>query len=222
MFDYYISLGSNCEPGIQFRRIGYEESSLLRFAYTPPKSLLNLLEKDFEKLFLFENLVPHAHGMVRDEEYNIAFHSKMISKNKNNEICFVSDVDSIYFDENEKVKYLVSKWRSLFSSVDSQTAYFIRDNFGLGKGYSLKILDFLREKHVANNFKLIHVQEDQCNDNDWGIEGICNEYITKFAPFNDVYSADESAWDIIFNKHPLKKEIKLQSSGLKLGDVSLS
>jgi Putative papain-like cysteine peptidase (DUF1796) len=134
MYDSYISLGDNCEIGLQFRRIGYEHSSFFRFTASPFKSTYQIIENDFQNIFLKENLVPRVCRdretvMVRDTKYDIGIHAAMpyVKTEKGKNLFIQNEAFNAAYDrEYSKVRYLIEKWNSLVKS-DQNVLYLIND-----------------------------------------------------------------------------------------------
>lgn len=198
MFDKYISLGDNCEAGLNFSRIGYEYSSLLRFAMTPSKSLMDLFDNDFANIF--ETITPVSNNMCQCQKYKISFHTKMhsemvdgIRKYKNN-----IDIESLHKTDLEKIAYLREKFLSDMKSKD-RILYFLKSKQNLTKDYVSNIYN----KIVAygGNPTLLVLSENIIDPVE--NESIHYEHIPKFAPYTNAYDYDKTAWDEIFAKYPL-------------------
>ncbi|MEB3356529.1 MAG: DUF1796 family putative cysteine peptidase [Synechococcales bacterium] len=210
-FDTYISLGNNCEAGLQFRRIGYEESSFFRFTFAPFESVIELIKNGFEGVFQKENLVPSADKMVTDSRYSISFHSQLISEMQvNGKRVFVEslDFDSIYRKEYEKIQYFIEKWNKVVSS-DKTVLYFIKGERNTGRERAQLLLDTMASKYPGHQFSIIYLQLADFREEDWKIPNLFNRYFPKFAPISSAFDADIKAWDNLFEEFPLCKEENL-------------
>ncbi|CAM6613038.1 TPA: hypothetical protein H3L48_004397 [Escherichia coli] len=198
MFDKYISLGDNCEAGLNFSRIGYEYSSLLRFAMTPSKSLIDLFNNNFENIF--EEILPVSNNMCQCQKYKISFHTKMhsemvdgVRKYKNN-----IDIQSLHNIDLEKIAYLREKFLSDMKSQD-HILYFLKSKQNLPKEYVLEIYNKIAA--YGGNPTLLVLSENIIDPVE--SESIYYEQISKFAPYTNAYDYDKTAWDEIFSKYPL-------------------
>jgi hypothetical protein len=213
LYDAYISLGDNCEAGLQLRRIGYEESSLFRFArYFSFQTLLNLIDKDFAELFLQENLVPMSDDMVKDKKYNIGFHSKLCScLNEFGDRAFEENDDftKIYQHEYSKIKYLIYKWNSLVNS-SKKVLYILKSSYFKIKHHDLiELSRLLSSKYPRHNFEILALELEQYQEQqkDWQIDRVTQRFVSQFAPYEKAKFADSQLWDSVFADFPLKQAV---------------
>ncbi len=223
-FDRYISLGDNCEAGLQFWRIGYDESSIFRFTTIDSDNLLKLIENDFADIFCKEALSPaYVDHMVRDTKTGIAFHSKLYSSiDKNTGKRFFRndyDFDKVYAEEKTKIEYLVKKWRDLVSSKE-RVLYFIKKNQLSNRADAEKILNTFLKHYPEHDFLILYIQPQSLSETDWGYERLHNVYVEYLAPYDNAETgADVNGWDKLFAKYPLKKPFAKKrpwSAGKKL------
>jgi len=210
-FDAYISLGDNCEPGLQFRRIGYEESSLFRFTVVDSEPLIKLLRNDFKDLFLKENIEPASvDHMVIDRLTGVAFHSKLYSTidKISNQRVFRNDYDfnKVYREEKKKVDYLVEKWRHLVAS-DKRVLYFRKRNCNSGREDAETILATFNDCYPGHDFLILYIQSRDRSEPDWGHSRLRNLYLDYLAPYDKVETgADNRGWNMIFRDYPLSHQ----------------
>ncbi|MCG7388271.1 hypothetical protein [Pantoea sp. ACRSB] len=118
----FENLGDNCEFAFFLRSSGVEEGSLFRWTLVKNYwSLLNLLQSDFQGLFDFDNLKLSWQDMVLDTKYDLCFHTKMYSENVDGEWIWKQnkeELHEIYLEEMNKIKYLVSKFKSSLKNKD--------------------------------------------------------------------------------------------------------
>jgi len=209
-FDAYISLGDNCEPGLQFRRIGYEESSIFRFTVIETQALKSLLENDFNNLFLKENLEPASvDHMVIDRLTGVAFHSRLFSRLDPGSGRRVFrddyDFDRVYQQERKKIDYLVDKWRRLVAS-DQKVLYFRKRNYNSGREDAETILETFERCYPRHDFLILYLQPRELAEPDWGFKRLRNlYYLEHLAPYDDAETgADQRGWDRIFRDYPLR------------------
>ncbi len=209
-FDAYISLGDNCEPGLQFRRIGYEESSIFRFTVVDSDALVNLLRNDFKNLFLKENLEPASvDHMVTDRLTGVSFHARLYSRIDPDSGLRVFrndyDFDKVYQEEKKKVDHLVAKWRQLVASK-KKVLYFRKRNPNPGREDAEAILETFTECYPGHDFLILYLQPRDRFEPDWGHARLHNLYLDHLAPYHDVeVGADREGWDRIFRSYPLRQ-----------------
>jgi len=206
MYNTYVSLGSNCEAGFQFKRIGYDESSFFRWTLSPYSSTYNLIKNDFQNLYLKENLVPVWNNMVEDHQYRISFHSHLLSKqnDQTGKRYFLTDYDfdKIYQEEYQKIQYFVNKWNSLVNS-DKNVLYIIKEERHGSKSNAEKLLNLFKQKYPNHKFAIAYIQGQDKYEPDWGLDQLKNIYFPRFAPISQADDADTAAWDDLFNRFPL-------------------
>lgn len=205
MFDEYISIGDNCEAGLNFRRIGNEHSSLFRFARCNLEQVIDLLEN--EALGLFDTVKPVSKDMIMCERYGISWHTNIKSKKTDEKWTFIDDMEIINKQlplEREKLIYLYEKL--IFDIKNKDIAIFFKSNFG----FSIeKIIDL--EKIISsiskNNNHLIIIGTT-CETKIFGHGFPRNTVIEKFSyfpPYSDAHGYSQECWDRVFRKYPLNK-----------------
>lgn len=210
MYDTYISLGSNCEAGFQLRRIGCEESSFFRWTLSPYRSTFNLIQNDFQDLFLKENLVPVWDNMVQDTKYKISFHSKLLSKQdeitKQRNFLKTYNFEQTYQLEYQKIQHFVRKWFALVNS-DKSVLYIIKQEQHGSKYNGKKLLDLFEEKYPHHKFAIAYIQHQEKQDKAWEYEKLHNIYFPRFAPISHADRGDIQAWDRLFARFPLNRKL---------------
>jgi Putative papain-like cysteine peptidase (DUF1796) len=210
MYDSYISLGDNCEVGLQLRRIGYEHSSFFRFTASPFKSTYQIIENDFQNIFLKESLVPRVCRdretvMVRDTKYDIGIHAAMpyVKTEKGRNLFIQNEAFNAAYDrEYSKVRYLIEKWNSLVKS-DQNVLYLIKAQDNTSRENAEKLLDLLNRKYPNHHFSIVYLQLEKYREPDWGIPRLYNRYLPRFAPFSHAKGGDAPSWDKLFLEFPL-------------------
>jgi hypothetical protein len=227
MYDYYISLGDNCEIGLQLRRVGYEQSSFFRFTASHFNSTYQIIENDFQDIFLKENLVPRVcrNGetvMVRDTKYNIGIHARMpyIDREDGKTIFVENDAFNAAYDrEYSKIRYLIEKWNSLVNS-DRKVLYLIKSQNNTSRANAEKLLELFSRKYPDLDFNLVYLQLEKDREPDWGIPRLHNRYLPRFAPFSSAKNGDAESWDRLFLEFPLLDENREKS--FKIREISKS
>lgn len=207
-YDAYVSLGHNCEAGLQFRRIGYEESSFFRFTSNSFESVLAVIRDDFAGVFQRDNLQPHTDDMVRNTLYEIVFHSDLRSaadpQSGRRHFLPAYDFDEVYGrKEAPKVRHLVAKWRALTRS-QQDVLYVLKLDGADRRARALQLRAVFREKYPAHRSTILCLQTADPAEPNWGIPGLVNRHLPRFAPFDNAHDADTAAWDRLFQEFPLK------------------
>jgi tetratricopeptide (TPR) repeat protein len=208
-YDAYISLGSNCEAGLQFRRFGYEESSFFRFTLSSFAATFAALESDFAGMFKRDNIRPHTDGMVHDIGSGITFHSDLKSainpQSGRREFLTEYDFDEVYgMNERPKIRHLIAKWRALTQSQQN-VLYFLKLDDENPRERALCMADLFRRKYPGHQWTMLCFQSVDPTQADWNIPGVINRYVSRFAPIGNAYDADLQAWDRIFAEFALKQ-----------------
>ena len=214
-FDAYISLGDNCEAGIQFVRIGYKESSLFRFTSSKLNTTLKIIKNDFSDIFNRKYIVPRpgCPKMVFNNKYKIAFHSKLtsiIDSQGNQDFDSAYDFERVFQDETNKINYLISKWYKLMES-DSKVLFFLKndscENY-IDEATANRLCKLLLNKYKNHNFKILCLQLDKFAEPQWKNRYLINRYFPYFAPRTSAMhgNSPESSWDRIFAEFPLRAQ----------------
>jgi len=210
IYKHFISLGYNCETGLALRRFGYDESSIFRFTYVKFDSMLQCLQQHFKDFFLFDNIVAHADNMVRDTRYDVIFHSKMISKEKNGIRKFLPNHQillDIYKQEYQKIQYLIDKWNTIIAH-DEPVLYIVKPDRQLLQQDILQLYDTLKS-YGSSNFEILILCKEEWSC-EFYIDGVYYHVFSYFAPIHDTHAVDEKNWKKIYARYiapSLTKEI---------------
>lgn len=202
--DHYISLGRNCEPAFQFRRVLQEDhSGFFSWNVTEFNALLSLLEADFADIMQSDNLIYEGNGdLVRDKSHEYHFH------------WVDADLSEIHGEtealksHQSKAEYLIKKFKTILSSSESKVLFYtteesdVRDRAG-------KVVSLLRDKFLAQNFKLVVLQPAARREDDWGDPFIANRYLDRFAPWADATDGHVRSWDAVFREFPHRDSMHL-------------
>lgn len=209
-YDAYVSLGFNCEPGLQFQRHGYHEGSFFRFTFSSLESTLALLRADFADVFLKENIVPHTDTLVRDVKYGVVFHSDLHSEVEatTGRREFKRDYN---FDQVHRlyttltIQPLVQKWRALTASRQ-RVLYVLKLESGQGRDAAEAAHRTIQALYPAHRFCILCVQPETRREPDWNAPGLANRYLSRFAPIANAHDADHAGWDRLFAEFPLRRD----------------
>lgn len=204
MYDYYVSLGENCEAAFNFRRIlGKDISSYFNWLVTSLDSLIKIVSDDFDGDFEKGNLY-YKHdqtSMVTDRKYNISHHNTF----KDGQLSGV-EFEALYTNQVEKLSLLKRRFRALANS-DQSVLYFIKVSAMTGiKDVQKKCAhfrDLMTKTYPDHKFDIVVLQDKDRIEPQWDEPNIFNRYVDRFAPFNNVPDFHKESWDRIFNEFPL-------------------
>lgn len=207
--DRFENLGDNCEFAFYLRFSGVDEGSLFRWTLVKNYwSLLNLIQSDFQGLFELGNLRPSWHDMVLDTKYDMCFHTKMYSENKNGKWLWNQDneeLNDIFLEEKNKISYLVSKFKS--SLNNKNRIFVIKNNANDLDDFTIHLS---KEISKHGDAKILYVKSDGMNyaNNKEKIERVANNlyltYIDKFAEYNKADNLSKNGWDNVIRNALLK------------------
>ncbi|MDC7676500.1 DUF1796 family putative cysteine peptidase [Asticcacaulis machinosus] len=206
-FDFYASLGENCEGAFQIRRVlGQDDSCFFSWNITPPAALIALLDGDFQDIMQPEAMVRHSTDLIRDSKYNYMFHSDFPS---DEDIRF-GEYPDIVANHQQKAQYLIAKLRGNAADETKKTAYFYKTQEPADKEKAVEMLESLKTLHNNNeNFVLVFLQPEEKAESDWNIAQLKNRYLKRIASYADATDGHVSSWDRIFSEFPHIKPLRL-------------
>lgn len=201
MYDSYVSLGSNCEPAFQFRRLwGRDVSGYFNWMVTPLPALVEVVAADFQGLFARENLEPvHEHTMVRDTRFGVTFHSPFHRR-------LGSTFEGPEFDQLHegflgKLAYLAAKFRANAQS-NASTLYILKTDLPDARAHAGRLRDILLARYPDHRFDLLVLQSADRSEAQWDEPRMFNRYLRRFAPVDDARDGHLESWDRIFAEFP--------------------
>jgi hypothetical protein len=205
-FDNYTSLGRDCEVGFQLKRVrGAPESGFFNWNITDAPALLALLEHDFAGILEAENLSLHGGGsLVHDASHDFMVHHEFDTKLFKDAPDFTRKLKVL----RQKFAHFEKKFRET-AAAPGKTAYFYKCTHPEARELALAVQALLARYHGANPFSIIIIQTQDRFEPDWGLPGIHNRYVERFAPYNDTPDGHVPSWDAIFREFPHKQPLKL-------------
>lgn len=222
MFDRLISLGLDCEPIVQLRRLtGRAEPQVLDWHKLYQPGLLRLLRTDFEGYFERANLVlADDRSYVLDTSNGLEFHH-MFTVDLDGKIA-PQRLDREYPRVASRQTYLLRCWRERVAS--SQSVLYVRrdpyDLFTLADLVDLR--DALRESYPGHRFALLWVRDPQARgagqlgeDIHLIDDGIYVAEMPVVQPRSEHWQGDDAAWDRLYLRMrqlapPERLELNLQ------------
>jgi hypothetical protein len=108
----------------------------------------------------------------------------------------------------QKFKFFSDSFRRDVQSPET-TAYFFKCDVPDAKDIALTVKSELIRYYRKNAFSLIVLQTIDNAEADWGISGIHNRYVKRFAPYDDTLDAHVPSWDNIFREFSHRQALKL-------------
>ncbi len=204
MYDNYVSLGSNCEPAFQLRRLlGRDAAFFFNWLVTPLDTLVAVIASDFAGVYAKENLQPTADaGMVLDVGSGLKFHSafrKELGRNLSG-----PRFDELYAESAAKYAMLAERFRTLARST-SRVAYLVKTADAEARAKTVMLRDVLSDRYPDHDFTLVVLQTSDREEADWGEARIRNRYLARFADFSRAHDGHVPSWDRIFAEFPLRQ-----------------
>jgi hypothetical protein len=197
----FESIGDNCEFGLAQKMQGFDEGALFKWARLPDvRQLTRLLECDFRRFYLFENLKPMFDDMVEDSEYGMLFHSDLSSQ-KSGDGRRWSVVDEgarreIYDIEYNKRIYLIEKLKAAIAADDK--IFVFKKNDGVDPT-EIAALHRALCRYGDGNLLYIEKAADGSTVGEIAMvsKGLWRGYIPRFAPYWPVTDYLPGAWERI-------------------------
>jgi Putative papain-like cysteine peptidase (DUF1796) len=202
----YVSLGWNCEAAYQFRRVvGSDRSSFFNWTYCNFKSMINIIDNDFNNLLQWENICPSG-VMIYDRANDIAFHGAVFHGTDRGK--FVELAKYHLASLQSKTAYLIGKWRKLTKSNTFATYYIKLPDLDDRRSAAGALRDTMKTKYPDHKFRIVVLGslENAKSEPEWGEPEIYNRYLERFAPDDDPAAGDARSWDRIFAEFPLDAE----------------
>jgi hypothetical protein len=205
-FDFYASLGDNCEAAFQIRRVlGRDDSSFFSWNITTPQAFNALIDNDFYDIMRPENLRPHVADLIIDGKYDYMFHSQY----PHTPGVVYADYPDITAEHHKKASYLIDKLKANARS-HQKTAYFYKSNRPDIKAEAYEMAQRLETLHEgADNFVLVILQPASTEEDDWGHPKLKNRYLRRLAPMDDAHDGHVFSWDKVFREFPHATPMRL-------------
>jgi hypothetical protein len=188
----FESLGDNCEFGFVQRAIGENPSGLLRWAISPPSSLMTALASDFDDFYQYPNLLPSAADMVRETRYDLFFHTSMRSFDK----VFVEPEAArrqTYQAEKAKMDHLLTRFRARLA--DPATIFVYKTNAGVSDQQADDLRRAIR-RYGPGHLLVVRTASDR---GAWGTvqrrdDGLLIGHVDRFAPYSQADDVSVEVW----------------------------
>lgn len=190
MFGHAVSVGGDCQPAHQIRRItGRHEAHVFDWLLVRADGVARLIDSGFDGWLqtgaLSLETQPYAH--IRDAAHNVHFlHDFPL------EPGFEADADRV----RAKYGVLVQRWHLLLASEAAVLFVWKGDE---GRDAVAPIARALRRARGARPFRLLALRSD-VQEADWQLPGVTNRFLRQPAPCD--WTGDDAAWDDLFGIGP--------------------
>ncbi|MBB5693048.1 DUF1796 family putative cysteine peptidase [Muricoccus pecuniae] len=220
-FDYYFSLGVNCQAAFQIRRVlGKDSASFFSWNVTKLGSLVSLLESDFSGILEKENLSPQpGTGLIYDNSHQYSLHSPF----KEGDVWEGESYEENYAAFRQKMEYLVSKFRKIARSGQKVAYFYVTQENDRVVDQSKRVRDLLLKAHQGRSFELVVIQDKSRREASWNEPNIRNRYLDRLAPWSDATDGHVKSWDRIFAEFAHADPMRLANFEVTAGSkVNLS
>jgi hypothetical protein len=212
MYDFYTSLGENCEVAFQIRRIlGMDDSSFFSWNITTVAAFNALMDGEFANVMETTNLQFYSDSLIKDVRYGYMFHSDFICT----EETVFRDFEERLTLKRDKARYLIEKLR-INASSDGRILYIYKhsglldgDSDGSARSMAEGMLERLIRFHEKDNFDLVFVQDEAAREEDWAVPNLKNRYLARLASFADATDGHVQSWDRLFSEFQHVRPLRL-------------
>lgn len=190
MFGHVVSVGGDCQPAYQIRRItGRHEAHVFDWLLVRAEGVAQLIDSGFEGWLqtpaLSLEAQPYAH--VRDAAYNVHFlHDFPLAPG------FEAEAGRV----RAKYEVLVHRWRMLLASEAAVLFVWKGDE---GREAVAPIAEALRRARGRRPFRLLALRSD-LEEPDWQMPDVTNRFLRQPVPYD--WTGDDAAWDALFGVGP--------------------
>jgi hypothetical protein len=198
--------------GFVLASLGNKSPALLKWCWTPPESIVKLLQWDFANLYEYKALVPCGKNQILDQRYGIRFHTNVKTELVNGLWRFVnSDEETRYrilTAERNLVTGQVTTFKKRFGTPKTLWVIVRNDYPGSQPTITCQIEDILSLIKVRSGetpFILLEVMADEDKSTvDSCIEKMSisfyRGYIRRFAPHHRANDVDLDSWAILLKQ----------------------
>jgi len=182
---------------------GQPGNSLFRWAAAPLPALMNLLEMlPSTDGYLFEDLVPSAAGMVRDNKLGLRFHSQMRSKDVEGEWVFCDDAEHRQRVHSGEKSRFDNELRALCERLldDQYRLFVVKANAGLTTEALISVENLLK-RHCNDAFVLVVVNEQpEPGQLLWQTPNCVLGSVRSLAPYASLEQIDLNSWQSLLDQ----------------------
>lgn len=190
MFGHVVSVGGDCQPAHQIRRItGLHHAQVFDWLLVRADGVARLLEADFDGWLAPGTLIletaPYAH--VRDARYGVHFlHDFALQPG------FLDGLPQV----RAKYEALVQRWRQLMAA-DAAVLFVWKGDEGASA--VARLAQALQRARGGRPWHLLALRSD-VEEAPWRRPGISNRFLRQPEPY--AWTGDDAAWDALFEGGP--------------------
>lgn len=211
---HFESLGNNCEFALVQRSHGYDKGSLLRWAFTEStEDLIRALDRRFDNLFAFENLVPvFGATLTGDKQYGMAFHSPIKAEMTSEGWKFnipEEEFRTMHAQVLEKLRFLVD--RLLSGLANPERIWVWKHHLHGVSEEQARAVHAELAKFGPNRLLVVVKAEGDKNPGDVDVlaDGLYRGHITRLSTYEKVGDIDTAGWEAV-----LRQTLALDSMAL--------
>lgn len=189
MFGHVVSVGGDCQPAHQIRRItGRDEAHFFDWLQIRAEGAARLVDENFEGFLgdareLALVRAPYLH--VRESRYGaLLLHDLPLADD------FLAHVDAA----RQKYAFLAQRWRDVMASEAAVLFVWCGNE---GSDAIGPLADALRRRRERRPFHLLALRSD-LQEPDWSLPNVSNRFLRQPEPY--VWTGDDAAWDSHFGR----------------------
>ncbi|CAN5715132.1 hypothetical protein BH11PSE13_BH11PSE13_11000 [soil metagenome] len=189
MFGHVVSVGGDCQPAHQIRRItGHDEAHFFDWLMIGAEGAARLIEEDFDG-FLGDArelaLIRVPHASVRESRYGARLlHDLPLTDD------FPTHIETV----RQKYAFLTRRWR-LLMAAEAAVLYVWSGNEG--RESIARLAAALRRQRGGRSFHLLALRSD-VQEPDWLLPDVSNRFLRQPDPY--AWTGDDAAWDAHFGR----------------------
>lgn len=188
MYGHVVSVGGDCQPAHQIRRItGRHEAHVFDWLLLDAAGAARLIACDFEGWLAPETLSLHSQpfGHVHDAAYGVRFlHDFPLDAG------FMAHAGAV----RGKYMALAERWRMLMAS---EAAVLFVWHGPEGREAVAALANALRDARAGRPFRLLALRSDIA-EADWQLPDVTNRFLAQ--PASASWTGDDAAWDGMFGR----------------------
>ncbi|MES2529845.1 MAG: DUF1796 family putative cysteine peptidase [Pseudomonadota bacterium] len=184
MFDHVVSVGGDCQPAHQIRRItGRDEAHVFDWLLIRAAGVARLVASDFDGFLdddaaLSLHVSPYAHVADAHSGAHLLHDFPLVPG-------FLLHADAV----RRKYAFLVARWRLLVAAPGPVLFVWLGSE---GRDAVAPLAEALRQQRAGRPFHLLALRSDAAEP-DWRLPDVSNRFLRQPAPY--VWTGDDAAWD---------------------------
>ncbi|MDB5829828.1 MAG: putative papain-like cysteine peptidase [Variovorax sp.] len=189
MFGHVVSVGGDCQPAHQIRRVtGHEEAHFFDWLQLRAEGVARLVEEDFDG-FLGDArelaLVREPYAYVCESRYG----ARLL-----HDLPLTDDFLAHAEVARQKYAFLAQRWRDLMDSGSAVLFVWCGDE---GRDAIFRLAAALRRRREGRPFHLLALRSD-LQEPGWLLPDVSNRFLRQPEPY--AWTGDDAAWDAHFGR----------------------